>query len=170
MFPEAGGAIMFIEKICIATDGSDLAVRAAQMAVLLAKTGGGRIVAFSVAQPHFSMSPDAAAIVDVEAELRRAVNAAEAHVQTVARIARAGGVSCEVATKLASVPGPEIVRAAEEHGCDLIVMGAHGPHDGKRSFAGSTAQHLLAWSSIPVLVYRDPREASRPEFDEAGTP
>jgi hypothetical protein len=30
---------MIIENICVATDGSDVAVRAAQMAVLLARTG-----------------------------------------------------------------------------------------------------------------------------------
>jgi hypothetical protein len=36
--------IMFIERICIATDGSDLAVRAAQMGVLLAHTGAGCVV------------------------------------------------------------------------------------------------------------------------------
>ena len=46
---------MFIEKILVATDGSDLAVRAAQVAALLAGTGGRHIVAFSVAQPRFSL-------------------------------------------------------------------------------------------------------------------
>jgi nucleotide-binding universal stress UspA family protein len=47
---------MYIEKICVATDGSDLAVHAARIAVLLARTGAGRFLAFSVAQPHFSMA------------------------------------------------------------------------------------------------------------------
>jgi nucleotide-binding universal stress UspA family protein len=59
---------MFIEKICVATGGSDLAVRAAQMAVLLARTGAGRILAFSVAQPRFSMPVDSAVTADLEAD------------------------------------------------------------------------------------------------------
>lgn len=160
---------MFIEKICVATDGSDLAVRAAQMAVLLARTGGGRMVAFSVAQPHFPATADGARMSDAETELGRARAAARAHVETVARIAHAGGVACDVATTLASVPGPEIVRTATDHGCDLIVMGAHGPDEGLRKFAGSTAQYMLAWSPIPVLVYRDPREAWQPEFRDEST-
>ena len=155
---------MFIEKICVATDGSDLAVRAAQMAVLLARTGGGRMVAFSAAQPHFPAEAEGARVTDAEAELGRTRAAAQAHVDTVARIAHAGGVACDVVTTLASVPGPGIVRTAIDHDCDLIVMGAHGPDEGIRKFAGSTAQYMLAWSPIPILVYRDPREASQPEF------
>ncbi|WP_020655330.1 universal stress protein [Massilia niastensis] len=100
---------MFIEKICVATDGSDLAVRAAR-------------------------------------------------------------VSCETATTLSSSAGPEIVRAAEAHACDLIVMGAHGPNDGGKRYAGSVAQHALAYSSIPGLALRDPRETAPPEFTDEPTP
>jgi nucleotide-binding universal stress UspA family protein len=158
---------MFFEKICVATDGSDVAVRAAQMAVLLAHTGARRMLAFSVAQPYFSLPMDAPLRGALEAELARALAGAEAHVDTVARMARAGGVSCETATRLASAPGPEIVRAAEEHGCDLIVMGTHGPGDANPTITGSVAQHVLAWSSIPVLLLRDPREAAKPEYGDA---
>lgn len=161
---------MLIEQILVATDGSDLAVRAAQVAVLLARTSGRRIVAFSVAQPHFSMPPDALASTDANVELRRALGAAAAHVETVARIAARDGVACETLTTIASAPGGEIVRAAQEHGCDLIVMGAHGPFDANTLFTGSVAQHVLAWSSAPVLVLRDPREASKPEFSDAPAP
>ncbi|WP_020653174.1 universal stress protein [Massilia niastensis] len=157
---------MFIERICVATDGSDLAVRAAQMAVVLARTGGHRIIAFSVAQPHFSIPSGVVAAADLEDELRRAQEAAHKHVDTVARIAHDAGVSCQTLTALSSSPGPEIVRVAEENGCDLIVMGAHGPSDGGKRFAGSVAQHVLAFSSIPVLVLRDPREPPPPEFSE----
>jgi nucleotide-binding universal stress UspA family protein len=161
---------MLIEKILVATDGSDLAVRAAQVAVLLAGTGARRIVAFSVAQPHFSMATDALAATDAGLELRRAGAAAIAHVETVARFARSAGVACDTATRIGSAPGREIVQAAQEHGCDLIVMGAHGPFDANTLFTGSVAQHVLAWSPIPVLLLRDPREASKPEFADLPAP
>ncbi|MBQ5948481.1 universal stress protein [Massilia sp. ST3] len=157
---------MFIEKICVATDGSDLAVRAAQMAATLARAGGGRMVAVSVAQPQFSVRDCAAALPDAQAELARARQAALAHVDTVARIAHAGGVSCDTLTCLASAPGPEIIRLAEEQACDLIVMGTHGPNDANRLFAGSVAQYVLANSAIPVLLLRLPREASKPDFSD----
>lgn len=163
---------MFLERVCIATDGSDLAVRAAQMGVLLARAGAGRVVADSVAQPQFCMQDTHAAAPDAQAaqaEFARARGAARSHAETVGRIAHASGVSCDTATPLASRPGPEIIRVAEERGCDLIVMGAHGPHDANRQFTGSVAQYLLANSSIPVLLLRDPREAAQPDFVEDGT-
>lgn len=161
---------MLIEKICVATDGSDVAVRAAQMAVLLAHTGARRMVAVSVAQPHFSLELDAAVGTSLQSAADQALKAARAHVDTVARIAAAGGVACEVLIKLASSPGPEIVRTAEDYGCDLIVMGSHGPSDVDRGYAGSVARYVMAASAIPVLVLRDPREASRPEFTDEPVP
>ena len=148
---------MIIEKICVATDGSDVAVRAAQMAALLAHAGARRILAVSVAQPG----------PDPQAGESRALHAATAHADTVARIARAGGVACETWVKPASDPGPEIVDAAREHGCDLIVMGAHGPREADTRCLGSVARYVLESSPIPVLVLRDPREATPPEFRDA---
>ena len=78
---------MIIENICVATDGSDVAIRAAQMAVVLARTGAGRIVALSVAQPQFSLMPGEASGRELEDAMDRALKAARAHVDTVARIA-----------------------------------------------------------------------------------
>lgn len=158
---------MFLERVCVATDGSDLAVRAAEMGALLARSGGGRMVAVSVAQPHFCATDGAAGVPDAQAEFQRAHQAALAHVGTVVRIAQTTGVSCETATPLSSTPGPEILRIAEENACDLIVMGTHGPNDANRLFTGSVAQYVLANSSIPVLLLRDPRDTSPPDFSEA---
>lgn len=157
---------MIIENICVAADGSDVAIRAAQMAVALAKTGAGRIVALSVAQPQFSLTPGETSARELEAAMDRALKAARAHVDTIARIAKASGVACETLIKLASSPGPEIVRTAAEYGCDLIFMGSHGPSELDRGYAGSVAQHVLACSHVPVLVLRDPREASPTEFSD----
>jgi hypothetical protein len=59
-----------------------------------------RRLALSVAQPYFSMPADVAAPGGLEAELERALAAARAHVDTVAHIGRAGGVSpCGLSAK-----------------------------------------------------------------------
>ncbi|VXB98985.1 universal stress protein [Massilia sp. 9I] len=157
---------MFIERVCIASDGSDLAVRAAQMGVLLARSGAGRILAVAVAQPHFSAPDGATPLPDAQSELERARAAAQAHAATILRIARDEGVSCDIETPLSSTPGVEIVRLAQEYGCDLIVMGTHGRNDAAPRFAGSVAQYVLAWSPIPVLLLRDPRDAAPPDYRE----
>jgi nucleotide-binding universal stress UspA family protein len=161
---------MIIEYICVATDGSDVAVRAAQMAVLLARTGARRIVAVSVAQPQFSLAPAAASGKALEEAADRALVSARAHVDTVARIAATNGVACDVVVKLASAPGPEIVQTAQEYGCDLIAMGTHGPSVLDRGYVGSVAQYVLACATIPVLVLRDPREAFPPEYGDGAGP
>jgi len=153
---------MFIERILLATDGSDLALRAAQVAILLAGTGARRLVAFSVAQPRMSLPAEAIGTYDAGAELRRALDAAHAHVETVARLARQAGLACDTLVRISSAPGREIVRAAQEQRCDLVVMGAHGPADANPLLTGSVAQHVLGWSTVPVLVLRDPGEAAPP--------
>ena len=47
----------------------------------------------------------------------------------------------------------EILRFAEEHGCDLIVIGAHGRH-GVATLLGSTANAVLHGTKCDVLCVR----------------
>lgn len=47
---------------------------------------------------------------------------------------------------------PEILRAAHEHGCDLIVMSTHGLTGARRLFFGATTERVLRETTIPVLV------------------
>ena len=47
-----------------------------------------------------------------------------------------------------------IVKAAEEKGCDLIMMASHGRRGVKGLLLGSETQKVLTHSKIPVLVYR----------------
>jgi nucleotide-binding universal stress UspA family protein len=49
-------------------------------------------------------------------------------------------------------PDVEIVRFAEEHGADLIVMGTHGYGGVKRLLLGSVADHVMRQANCPVLV------------------
>lgn len=48
----------------------------------------------------------------------------------------------------------EILRAAEERGCDLIVMGTHGRTGLDRLLAGSVAEGVLRKARCPVLALR----------------
>jgi nucleotide-binding universal stress UspA family protein len=53
----------------------------------------------------------------------------------------------------------EIIRAAQELGCDLIVMGTHGATGLAHLILGSVAEKVLHKSTVPVLAVRSP-EAS----------
>jgi nucleotide-binding universal stress UspA family protein len=49
-------------------------------------------------------------------------------------------------------PAPEILRLANESGCDLIVMGSHGLTGVRKLFFGSTAERVLRETNVPVLI------------------
>ena len=55
-------------------------------------------------------------------------------------------------------PGPEILRVAQEIGCDLIVMGTHGRTGLKHLLIGSVAEEVLRKASCPVLTVKTPIE------------
>jgi nucleotide-binding universal stress UspA family protein len=54
------------------------------------------------------------------------------------------------------VPAEMIVNAAQETGCDLIVMGTHGRTGLRRLLVGSVAEHVLRQAPCPVLTVRAP--------------
>ena len=48
----------------------------------------------------------------------------------------------------------EIIRAAEETGANLIVMGAYGHTRIRELILGSTTSHVMRHASVPVLLSR----------------
>lgn len=48
----------------------------------------------------------------------------------------------------------KIVESARELGSDLIVLGSHGWHGMDKSILGSTAERVIAYSPIPILIVR----------------
>ena len=52
-----------------------------------------------------------------------------------------------------TVPGEQIVAYAEEHGCDLVIMGSRGL-GALRGILGSVSSHVLRHSSVPVLIVK----------------
>lgn len=55
-------------------------------------------------------------------------------------------------------PVQQILKVAEEKGCDLIVMGSHGQGALMDTMMGSTASRVVRRSKIPVLVVRLPKD------------
>jgi nucleotide-binding universal stress UspA family protein len=62
-------------------------------------------------------------------------------------------------------PYAEILRVAEDDGCDLIVMGTHGRTGLRRLLMGSVAEQVLRQASCPVLTVKTPfpESVSAPE-------
>lgn len=62
----------------------------------------------------------------------------------------------------AGPPGKVICWLAQEHDCDLIVMGTHGRTGLKHLLLGSTAEYVLQHARCPVLTVRHKRHGERP--------
>ncbi len=52
-----------------------------------------------------------------------------------------------------TVPGEQIVAYADEHGCDLIIMGSRGL-GALRGILGSVSSHVLRQARVPVLIVK----------------
>lgn len=93
-------------------------------------------------------------MIDPGFETRELEQAAQEYVDKITARAKEAGVACSTVTVLSMVPAEEIIRTAEDRGCDLIFMASHGRRGLSRLLAGSVTQNVLAYSDIPVMVLR----------------
>lgn len=144
-------------KILVATDGSPVSVAAASAAIEFATASGASIVGLSLAQLYpYMLMPEAGAMVDLSMYEDAQDQMAEQAVKKLEEQAKAAGVNCVVYTKRAVHPYEEIISTAQENKCDLIWMASHGRRGLDKLLLGSETQRVLAHSTIPVMVYRQP--------------
>lgn len=144
-------------KILVATDGSPVSVAAASAAIEFANASGASIVGLSLAQLYpYMLMPEAGAMVDLSMYEDAQDQMAEQAVKKLEEQAKAAGVNCVVYTKRAVHPYEEIISTAQENNCDLIWMASHGRRGLDKLLLGSETQRVLAHSTIPVMVYRQP--------------
>lgn len=172
--PHTTAGVAMFRKILVPTDGSALSETAAAAAVALARGSGAEIVALSVAQPWLppeeagagpDTHADAGANIDADvhahmlaAERERALRVAGRRAARVARLAQEAGVPHSLVTTAASSQHDEIIRVALELHCDLIFMAAHGQCGVTRLVAARVPQLVLAYSPLPVILYRGSTE------------
>lgn len=146
------------KHILVATDGSELAGRALAHGLDLAATYKARLTIVAVTEPWSSLDLGREArhgaknpIVEFDAA---AAAAAKRVLEGAEKVAKAKGVPCELLHVQDRHPAEGIVEAAEEKGCDLIVMASHGRRGIGRLLLGSQAQEVLTHSKVPALIVR----------------
>ena len=146
------------KKILIPTDGSPLAVQAANAGITFARSIGAEVVALNVTQP-FAAAVGLDAIVaayplsdeDYEKGIQERADKYLNHVIDRGSIA---GVTVHPKA-VSNINVPEgIVQVAEEEKCDLIFIGSHGRNGLARLLLGSVTAKVLSLATIGVLVYR----------------
>jgi nucleotide-binding universal stress UspA family protein len=142
-------------NILIATDGSELAGKAVQDGIALAKRIGAKVTALTVLPPFHVFTTGTQMLEDTPAQYKvRMQKHAEKTLGAVAQAAQAAGVACEMVHVEHEHPYLAIIDTAEAKGCDLIVMASHGRHGVSAIVLGSETVKVLTHSKIPVLVHR----------------
>jgi nucleotide-binding universal stress UspA family protein len=139
------------QHILIPTDGSELAERGMAHGLALAKSLGAKVSVIFVLEPFSETTGRYRDAVAKYAELRR--EQAMSALDRAANAAKEAGVACETIQVENGQPHQAIIAAAEEKGCDLIVMSSHGRSGLSMLLIGSVTNKVLAThAKTPVLV------------------
>jgi nucleotide-binding universal stress UspA family protein len=136
--------------ILIPTDGSELAERGVAHGLALAKSLGARASVIFVMEPFSEMTGRFVEAVARYAELRK--EQAKTVLDQAAKAAKDAGVSCETIQVENAQPHQAIIAAANDKGCDLIVMSSHGRSGLSMLLIGSVTNKVLTHAKTPVLV------------------
>jgi nucleotide-binding universal stress UspA family protein len=143
------------KHILIATDGSELAGKAVDTGLALAKSLGAQAMIVTVSEPWSAVAVGEVAIAYPQVEYERSTAANAARILDRARQA-ADRLGVAVATLHVKnhFPADGILTAAKEKGCDLIVMASHGRRGLVKLLLGSQAHKVVTQGAIPVLICR----------------
>jgi nucleotide-binding universal stress UspA family protein len=142
------------QRILIAWDGSEVSLRAFDVAIDLTRRFEGELVAVSIAH-----SP---AHAETEADREESADAARRYLeQTFAEVrdrAERAGVEVEHAIVEADDAVPALVDYGHEHGFDLLVCGHHRARRAGRLLLRGVGEGLIEAARVPVLLVPDARD------------
>ena len=136
-----------IAKILLGYDGSASAERALGFAIETAQKYGAELHVLAVARP-----PDLGTEIEVEPVIERELKHYESVLAGMKeKLAGSVGARCEV---VVGHPAEQLLRYAETHGIDHIVVGNRGRSLFERLLLGSIARQVIAHAPCNVTVVR----------------
>lgn len=146
------------KQILIPTDGSGLSLAAIEQGLAFAKSVGASVSFFTVTAPIRVYGVTGEQMVGGYDDYTRAAREEGARRLAVAEErAKAAGVPCTSNMVESDHAWEAIINAANDAGCDLIAMASHGRRGLSGLVLGSETLKVLTHSTIPVLVYRQPK-------------
>lgn len=140
------------QRILIAWDGSEVALRAFDVAIDLTRRFDGELVAVSIAHSpaHAETAADRGESADAA---RRYLEATFAEVRD--RAERAGVEAAQEVIEGEDATAA-LVAHAHEHGFDLLVCGHHHERRAGRMLLRGVPEGLVGRSRVPVLIVTEP--------------
>jgi nucleotide-binding universal stress UspA family protein len=143
--------MMNIRAILVAADFSGCSDDAFRVARALARDHGARLIVLHVATPPPFVTPG-----ELQYALERP-DGYRAELEGRLRLVYAADSPAGVEYRVQDGdPAVEILGAAREAGCDLIVMGTHGRTRLDRLLMGSVAEQVVRKAPCPVLTVKIP--------------
>jgi nucleotide-binding universal stress UspA family protein len=148
------------KRLFVPTDGSKMSADNTDRAIRFAVEAGATITFFNV-KPEFPMALyGEGALIDPTTPQQFA-DLAEQQSKSILSAcvekANAVGVNCDSRSATSGSIYHAIVAAADEANADLIFMASHGRRGLSSLLLGSETHKVLTHSTIPVLVFREPR-------------
>lgn len=138
------------DKLLLAVDGSEHALRAARVASDMAK-------AMNVTTLWIVVAYDPIPSYLGEPHLQEAINARLIEAETILQRAKeaVGQTPAEIHSELIEgTPAEAILEVAQTRMCDLIIMGSRGLGRLSGLLLGSTSQKVVSHAPCPVLIVR----------------
>jgi nucleotide-binding universal stress UspA family protein len=143
---------MDFQKVLVAVDEDPIAAHAAEVGMALARSLHAEVALIHATDPSAIYAPEPGMADD---ELALALSAERDGARVMADFRARLPAGSEVLQFIPhGRPGPEIVKAAQEWGADLIVIGSHGRRGLTRTLMGSVAEAVMHHAPCPVLVVR----------------
>lgn len=143
------------KRILVPTDGSALSTSAVDHAFSFAHEIGAHVVVLTVTEPFHVFALSADQIEETSASFQHEVyRRAGLLLSDAQNKADARHVPCRTMQTESEHPHQAIIDAADDTGCDLIVMASHGRKGVSALLLGSVTVKVLTHSKLPVLVYR----------------
>jgi len=148
-----------LRRILLPTDFSGCANYALPYAAAIARATGARIICVHVVETvvpavGYAGLAEPMPIADISEQLE---DSAERELPRLTDCEELNGLEVEEVIVHGDAAA-EIVRVAEEHEADLIVISSHGRTGLGRMIFGSTAEAVVRHASCPVLVVKPPQE------------
>jgi nucleotide-binding universal stress UspA family protein len=143
---------MSIQRVLVATDGSDSALRASQ--VLADLLSGSRAEIRLLTVLSFELDPYTLLgeeLADAQERARMVARAVEEATAPPRRVLEDAGHSISVTHRFGN-PADEILEEAEESTPDLVVMGRRGLSGPARWLLGSVSERGIPHARVPVLI------------------
>lgn len=143
------------KHLLIATDGSDLALKAVEQGLALAKALNAKVTAIIVTESWTTFATGEMGMAfPIDEYNRGCADRAAKILSTVAKLAEQTGATCEMLHVKDQFIAEGIIETAKSLGCDLIVMSSHGRRGFSRLLLGSEANEVVTHSTLPVLICR----------------